>query len=260
MDQSLSSIMLPLLEGLNNKDALAVGRKKFKLSDFDGDQSAFCAHLLDKQDWVTVVLTLFFLLDQEGDILDKGILKGLAESDNPYIRQMASKVRGARHGDSDKMEDGMETEITIPDKILRVKGINIFQGLSVSELAAIASVTEELDCGKDEFVIKEGEAGETMYLIIKGTVSVLKGVEKEDAREVELARMGSGDYFGEMALLEDTVRSASIKTTEDSRLLVLHKQEFTEIVREYPQIALHICKALSGRIREQGEKLQSYER
>ena len=260
MDQSLSSIMLPLLEGLNNKDALAVGRKKFKLSDFDGDQSAFCAHLLDKQDWVTVVLTLFFLLDQEGEILDKGILKGLAESDNPYIRQMASKVRGARHGDSDKMEDGMETEITIPDKILRVKGINIFEGLSVSELAAIASITEELDCGKDEFVIKEGEAGETMYLIIKGTVSVLKGVDKEGAREFELARMGAGDYFGEMALLEDTVRSASIKTTEDSRLLVLHKQEFTEIVREYPQIALHICKALSGRIRELGEKLQNNEK
>ncbi len=260
MDQSLSSIMLPLLEGLNNKDALAAGRKKFKLSNFDGDQSAFCAHLLDKHDWVTVVLTLFFLLDQESDILDKGILKGLAESENPYIRQMVTRVRDARHGDSEEMEDGMETEITIPDKILRVKGINIFQGLSVSELAAIASVTEEVDCGEDEFVIKEGEAGETMYLIIKGAVSVLKGVEKEDAREIELARMGSGDYFGEMALLEDTVRSASIKATENSRFLVLHKQEFSEIVREYPQIALHICRALSSRIREQGEKLQSYEK
>ena len=154
----------------------------------------------------------------------------------------------------------METEITIPDKILRVKGINIFEGLSVSELAAIASITEELDCGKDEFVIKEGEAGETMYLIIKGAVSVLKGVEKEGAREIELARMGAGDYFGEMALLEDTVRSASIKTAEDSRFLVLHKQEFTEIVREYPQIALHICRALSSRIRELGEKLQNNEK
>jgi hypothetical protein len=260
LDISLSSIILPLLEGLDNRDALAVGRKKFKLPDFDGDQSAFCAHLLDKRDWVTLVLTLFFLLDQKRDILDEGILKDLAESENPYVRQMASRVLDARHGDSDKMEDGMETEITIPDKILRVKGINIFEGLSVSELAAIASITEELDCGKDEFVIKEGEAGETMYLIIKGTVSVLKGVEKEGAREIELARMGAGDYFGEMALLEDTVRSASIKTSEDSRFLVLHKQEFTEIVREYPQIALHICRALSSRIRELGEKLQNNEK
>ena len=260
LDVSLSSIILPLLEGLDNKDVLAVGRKKFKLPDFDDDQSAFCAHLLKKTDWVTRVLTLFFLLDQKSDILDEGILKDLAESENPYVRQMVSRVLDSRHGDSDKMEDGMETEITIPDKILRVKGINIFEGLSVSELAAIASITEELECGKDEFVLREGEAGETMYLIIKGSVSVLKGVEKEGAREIELARMGAGDYFGEMALLEDTVRSASIKTSEDSRFLVLHKQEFTEIVREYPQIALHICRALSSRIRDLGEKLQSYEK
>ena len=260
LDLSLSSIILPLLEGLDNKDVLAVGRKKFKLPDFGGDQSAFCAHLLEERDWVTLVLTLFFLLDQKSDILDEGILKNLAESENPYVRQMVSRVLDARHGDSGKMEDDMESEISIPDKILRVKGINIFEGLSVSELAAIASITEEMDCGKDEFVIKEGEAGETMYLIIKGTVSVLKGVEKEDAREIELDRMGAGNYFGEMALLEDTVRSASIKTAEESRFLVLHKQEFTEIVREYPQIALHICRALSGRIRDLGEKLQSYEK
>ena len=259
MDKSLSSIMLPLLESQSNKEALAVGRKKFKLPRFEGDQGAFCSHLLNKDDWVTLVLTLFLLLEQKNVIPDEGILKNLAESENPHVRQLASRVMNAPHDDSDKMEDGMETEITIPDKILRLKGINIFEGLSVSELAAIASVTEELACEKDEVVIKEGEAGETMFLIINGTVSVLKGMEKEGAREIELARIGVGDYFGEMALFEDTVRSASIKASEDSRFLVLHKQEFTEIVREYPQIALHICKALSGRMRELHEKLQNYE-
>ena len=260
MDKSLSSIILPLLESQNNNAALVVGRKKFKLADLGDDHGEICSHLLGKRDWVTVVLTLFLVGNQKIEISDKGIVKDLAESENAHVRQMASWVMNARDGDSEKMEDGMEAEITIPDKILRVKRINIFEGLSVSELAAIASITEELDCGKDEIVIKEGDSGETMYLIINGAVSVLKGVEKEGTREVELARMGSGDYFGEMALLEDTVRSASIKTSEDSRFLVLHKQEFTEIVREYPQIALHICKALSGRIRELGEKLQNNEK
>ncbi|MCG6877955.1 MAG: cyclic nucleotide-binding domain-containing protein [Deltaproteobacteria bacterium] len=260
MDKSLSSIMLPLLESENNKTALAVGRKKFKLPRFEGDQRAFCSHLLQKDDWVILVLTLFLLLDRKNDILDEGILKHLAESENSYVRQMALKVMNVRNDDSDNMEEGMETEITIPDKILRLKGINIFEGLSVSELAAIASVTEELECAKDEFVIKEGEAGETMFLIINGAVSVLKGVGVENSREIELARIGVGDYFGEMALFEDAVRSASIKASEDSRFLVLHKQEFTEIVREYPQIALHICKALSGRMRDLHEKLQNYEK
>jgi CRP-like cAMP-binding protein len=130
----------------------------------------------------------------------------------------------------------------------------------VSELAAVASVTEEVDYPVDEIVIREGESGETMYLVIKGEVSVIKGMGEEGGREFELARIGAGDYFGEMALFEDTVRAASIRTAEASRFLVLHKQEFTEIVREYPQIALHICKALSGRLRELHEKIKAYDK
>jgi len=60
-----------------------------------------------------------------------------------------------------------------------------------------------------------------------------------------------------MALFEDVLRSATIRTEQDSRLLVLHKQEFKEIVREYPQIALTICKILSGRIRKLHKKLMT---
>ncbi len=93
-----------------------------------------------------------------------------------------------------------------------------------------------------------------MYMIVSGEVSVIKGQAEGD--EIELDRIHPGDYFGEMALFEDAVRSATIRTAEESRLLVIHKQEFTEIVREYPQIALHICRALSGRIRELHEKVK----
>jgi len=60
-----------------------------------------------------------------------------------------------------------------------------------------------------------------------------------------------------MALVDDIVRSATVRTEEESRFLVLHKQEFKEIVREYPQIALQICKALSGRIRKLHDKVKT---
>jgi CRP-like cAMP-binding protein len=184
-------------------------------------------------------------------------IQAFTESENKFIRQMALCAMDMEHHGTGKMEDNnMETEISIPDKILRLKGINIFEGLSVSELAAIASVTEEVDYPVGEIVIREGESGETMFLIIKGEVSVIKGAGEEGGREIELARIGTGDYFGEMALFEDAVRSATIRTAEEARFLILHKQEFTEIVREYPQIALHICKALSGRIRELHEKIK----
>ena len=152
----------------------------------------------------------------------------------------------------------METGISIPDKILRLRGIQIFEGLSVSELAAIASVTEEVVHPVGTVVIKEGEAGESMYMIITGEVSVIKG--QEGGSEIELDRILAGDYFGEMALFEDVVRSATIRTEEETRLLVLHKREFAEIVREYPQIALHICKVLSQRIRTLHEKIKREEK
>ena len=141
----------------------------------------------------------------------------------------------------------MDNETTLSDKIILLRGIEIFEGLSVGELAAVASFTEETDYPAGEIVIREGEPGETLYLVIKGEVSVIKGLGTEN--EIELDRIGSGDYFGEMALFEDIARTASIKTEADSRLLILHKQEFNQIVREYPQIALEICKVLSLRIR-----------
>ena len=104
----------------------------------------------------------------------------------------------------------MGTEISIPDKILYLRKIQIFEELSITELAAVASVTEESVFQPGETVIKEGEPGEIMYLIIEGEVSVNKGQAK--GHEIELDRISTGDYFGEMALFEDMPRSATIRT------------------------------------------------
>ncbi len=152
----------------------------------------------------------------------------------------------------------MGTEISVPDKILHLRRIRIFEGLSITELAAVASVTEEIVFQPGETVIKEGEPGETMYLILEGEVSVNKG--QEQGREIELDRISSGDYFGEMALFEDIPRSATIRTQKETRLLMLHKREFAEIVREYPQIALHICRVLGARLRKLHDKVKRNEK
>lgn len=255
MDASLSKIMIPLLEVSSPSQCLAVGKRNFQLPDFDSDKAALCSHLLAGKDWVTVVLALYMAEDLDLERIDQETILEFTRSENGYIRQMAQYVIDQQEGHPGKKEDSMETEITIPDKILLLKGIEIFEDLSVSELAAVASVTEEIVCPPGEIVIKEGDPGETMYLLIKGEVSVIKG--QAEGHEIELDRIGAGDYFGEMALFEDVVRSATIRTEQESRILVLHKQEFKEIVREYPQIALHICKVLSGRIRKLHKKVMT---
>ncbi|MCP4668600.1 MAG: cyclic nucleotide-binding domain-containing protein [Deltaproteobacteria bacterium] len=250
MAPSLSRILVPLLEDLPISQRLAVGGKYFRLPDLDAGRAALYAHLLDKENWVTAMLTMHLAVDKGLDGLDKGVMQRLEESENPHIREMAK-----HYSDAALRENAMETKISITDKILHLRNINIFEGLSVGELAAVASVTEEVVFPTGDVVIKEGEHGETMYLIIEGEVSVIKAQGTD--KEIELDRIGAGDYFGEMALFEGQVRSATVRTLEESRLLVLHKQEFTEIVREYPQIALHICKVLSQRMRELHQKIQS---
>jgi len=255
---SLSKTILPLLEELSSSQNLEVGRKNFQLPHFDSDPSTLFPHLLAKHDWVTVVLSLSLIGREDFDGLNRGIIEDLVLSENPHIRQMAQRIVNAEHSDLTPKETDMETSISIPDKILHLRGIQIFEGLSVSEMAAIASVTEEVIYPKGEDVIREGEQGETMYMMVSGEVSVIKGRDEGD--EIELDRIHPGDYFGEMALFEDEVRSATIRTVEETNLLVLHKREFTEIVREYPQIALHICKVLSHRLRRLHEKVQHYEK
>lgn len=151
----------------------------------------------------------------------------------------------------------MADEVTISDKIMLLRGIDIFESLSVSELAATVSVVEEIDSTPGEIIIQEGTVGDTMYLVVKGEVSVIKDLG--EINEIEIDRIKAGDYFGEMALFEDAVRSVSIRVEEPSSFMVLHKQEFKELVREYPQIALEICKVLSGRIRNLHTKIEKRE-
>jgi HEAT repeat protein len=257
IEPSLSKVMMPLIENLSSREALSVGRKHFQVPNFASSPKALYEHLLSKKDWVTVILTLDLLSKMGPDSIDTNRMEELMGSENKHIRKMAETVMERQKSDAGGSET-MEGGFTIPDKILRLKGIQIFEELSVSELAAVASVTEEVVYPEGETVIREGEPGDTMYLIIKGEVKVIKG--QEGGQEIELDRIRAGDYFGEMALFEDVSRSATIRTAEESRFLVLRKQEFTEIVREYPQIALHICKVFSQRIRVLHQKIQNVEK
>jgi ATP/ADP translocase/HEAT repeat protein len=253
----LSKGMIPLVEDLSPFQCLQVGRNFVQVGRFDSNPGALAADLLAKRDWVTVVLALHLLGSQGLDDGRTADIETLLESGNEFVRDAA--VRYALKNGMQSLLKGaeMETGITIPDKILHLRTIHIFEGLSVSEMAAIASITEEVTYPKGTVIIKEGERGETMYMIIQGEVSVIK--QGQGGAEIVLDRIGAGDYFGEMALFEDLVRSATIRTEADTRVLVLDKREFTEIVREYPLIALQICKVLSQRLRKLHEKIQGYE-
>jgi ATP/ADP translocase/HEAT repeat protein len=257
LGSTLSKGMIPLIEDLSPSQCLQVARSFVRPPRFDSNTGAFQTHLLSKRDWVTVVLTLQVISKQGLDGGKEIEVEPLLKSGNVFVREAVKRY--AEENGMQSFPEGaeMETGITIPEKILHLRTIHIFEGLSVSEMAAIASVTEEVAYPKGTVIIKEGERGETMYMIIEGAVSVIK--ESQGGAEIVLDRIRAGDYFGEMALFEDLLRSATIRTEEATRVLVLDKQEFTEIVREYPLIALQICKVLSQRLRKLHETIRNYE-
>ena len=133
------------------------------------------------------------------------------------------------------------------ERILHLKKIPLFSELQIRELTAVASIVEEKSFPPDAEIIKEGEAGESLYLMLGGGVSVIKNRGTPD--ELHIADIGGDDYFGEMALFDRQTRSASVVTREETQVLELSRFEFEEIMKEFPLIAIHACRIFSKRMR-----------
>ncbi len=108
---------------------------------------------------------------------------------------------------------------------------------------------------KGDIVFYEGETGETMYIIYKGKIKITK-----KARDVEttLAVLGEGDFFGEMAIIEDYPRSATAIVDEDStKLIVIDRKVFESQIQTNPKIILQILKKMSARIRDTDKQIEN---
>lgn len=253
--RSLSESMVPLLEKGNHAERLNVGRRIFKLPKSLGDRDELIRHLLAGEDWLNRYLVLILGSRDKGLHLTGQDWEPLIHSTNKQVQKLAGVLKTAG-GKSQAVEEAVMEEATnLTDKIVLLRGMEIFKGLTVNELAAIASLCEEEDFEPGQAIITEGEAGDNMFLVVDGKVTVSK--RADDGCSVDLADMGAGDYFGEMALFDDEPRSASITAKENTHCLVLHKREFSEAVREYPQVALQMCTELSRRLRDLHTKIQS---
>lgn len=100
---------------------------------------------------------------------------------------------------------------------------------------------------KGDPIVRQGEKGSHMYVLQRGRVEV---VQETDGREIRLGVLSQGDVFGEMAIFEHEVRSATIRALEDSRVLTVDRRTFLRRVQEDPSLAFHILRSLSHRVRE----------
>jgi CRP-like cAMP-binding protein len=113
------------------------------------------------------------------------------------------------------------------------------------------SFTVEFRAG--EYVFREGELGTEMYIVHEGTVEIAKEV---GAEAKALAMLEKGDFFGEMAILEDLPRAASAKASTDVKLLMINGSTFDQMLRTNPEIAVRMMRKLSRRLRETDRMLR----
>jgi CRP/FNR family cyclic AMP-dependent transcriptional regulator len=133
--------------------------------------------------------------------------------------------------------------------------IPLFKGLGGTELAWIAQRAHRrmFPAGKD--IITVEQPGEAVFIILLGTVKI--HVEQADGRDVILSILGAGDILGEMSLIDNVGRSASVVTLEDTLVLWMDKASFNQMLQDFPPMALNLVRILSARVRLSDELIKS---
>jgi CRP-like cAMP-binding protein len=129
-----------------------------------------------------------------------------------------------------------------------LKQVPFFQTLGKDSMDFIVDRLkfDKIEAGQD--VVRIGDPGDTMYIVISGEVDVI--IEGPDGKENKVAKIGSGNYFGEMALMTGEPRSATIRTNSTCELFSLTKDDFDIILEKFPSISLSLGKIMSQRLRQ----------
>jgi len=131
--------------------------------------------------------------------------------------------------------------------------VPLFQELDPTELDKIASVLRAENYASGQEIVRIGDVGHSLYVVMEGNVAVVYPSRSSD---VELARLGPGEFFGEMAILNSRPRSATAVVRVDSRLLVIEGSTFEAMLRARPEIALRIIKALANRLENANQHVE----
>jgi len=132
-----------------------------------------------------------------------------------------------------------------------LKKVPLFENVDEGELGSISQMLVEKSFSKDATIVAKDESGDAMYIIARGRVKVV--MPGDGGREVILNILKAGDFFGEMALVEASQRSADVIAAEDTKVLVLKRDVFVDHVLKNPKVALNIMAELSRRLRRADE-------
>jgi len=134
---------------------------------------------------------------------------------------------------------------TVGAELLR--NVPFLEGAKPGVIEALAKAAREIRVPPGQVIVQEGSIGREIYLIVDGTVEVVKG---QGEGEMLLAQRGPGDLFGEMAFIEEKPRFATVRAAEPTRLLEISAEALTSALMGQPRLLYRVVQTLSGRLRE----------
>jgi CRP-like cAMP-binding protein len=126
-------------------------------------------------------------------------------------------------------------------KVELIKSVPLFARCSKKELGEIAGLADEIDLPEGKRLIRQGERGREFFVLLDGEVDVARDGES-------IQTMTAGDFFGEIALVSNVPRTASVTATSPVRVLVVTDRDFRTLLEQTPQIQLKVLEALAERL------------
>lgn len=184
-------------------------------------------------------------------------VENAAQSSDPILRRCAERIK-LSSASRDRVPPAQEKRggpmLLTVEKVLFLKSAPVFAGLEGEELAALADIALEKEFAPDEILFEEGQPAHHLYIVVSGKVEVFRRV---DSREYPLALLGPKECVGEMAILDDEPRSASIRALQPTTVLKIDRDSFRELIHERPQISFAIFKILSDRLRSKNMEVDN---
>ena len=134
-----------------------------------------------------------------------------------------------------------------------LRDVPLFSKIDHTKLKLLAFTSENLIHQDGQFLFREGEAGDAAYIVLKGKVAVFIETEKGP---VEVAHLKRGDVVGEISILCDVPRTASVKAVESVQTLKVTKDTFIHLLTEFPEIAIEIMRELASRLNKTNIQLR----
>jgi HEAT repeat protein len=250
LHRSLKPMVFPFLSDLSQEQKLRQLATIFPQPQHDAEERLH-EIIIGRSEWFTPwlrVCALYAAGRIPAPTLRDAVQRALSAPE-PLVRETAIWTLGAL--DRSELEGLKEGRmLTIVERVLALKRVDVFAGTPDETLAAVAELLEEVRLDGDEAVFGEGDRGDCLYIVVDGDVRIHRG-------QLTISHLGEGDVFGEMALLDAEPRMASATAVVDTLLLRLAQEPFFELMDDRPEVARGIIRVLSQRLRASPGKLRA---